>query len=199
MPLTRRRLGLLVTAGALALLTGGIVVAEFALRAGAQERLDAVTATQDPGGVLSGVSIRLSGTPVLWQLVTGGPRAEVTIPDSVIAGLLDHRLGDAVEDVWFESGLVLALLDVPLGGAPTRVEVGFEVRALDGELVVSPALVRVGGLQLPGPALTRLTGISADEGIPLGANLPDGLEIVSATATDDALVVELLLTKGLTP
>ena len=204
MPVTRRRrLSLLITAGVLTVLVGGVVVAEVAARAAAQERLDAVTATQDADGVLSGASIRLAGTPLLWQLATGGPRAEVTVPESAVGELLDHRLddrlGDVVEEVWFESGLVLALLEVPLGGVPTRVEVGFEVRVLDGELVASPALLRVGGIQLPGQALGRLLGVSADEGIALGAALPDGLEVVSATATDDALVVELLLTKGLTP
>jgi len=203
-PLTRRRRrGLLITAGALALLIGGVVVAELAVRAIAQERLDAVTAAREPAGVLGEATIRLAGTPLLWQLVTGGPRAEVTIPESAVGDLLDDRLGDrlgdAVEEVWFESGLVLALLEVPLGGTPTSVEVGFEVRALDGEIVVSPALLRVGGIQLPGQALSRLLGVSADEGLALGAALPDGLEVVSATVTDDALVTELLLAKGLTP
>lgn len=203
-PLTRRRRrGLLIAAGALALLVGGVVVAEFAVRAVAQERLDAVTATRDPDGVLSGATVRLAGTPLLWQLVTGGPRAEVTLPESVVGDLLDarldDRLGDVVEEVWFESGLVLALLEVPLGGTPTNVEVGFEVRAVDGEIVVSPALLRVGGIQLPGQALGRLFGVSAEEGIALGAALPDGLEVVSATVTDDALVTELLLAKGLAP
>jgi hypothetical protein len=192
-----RHLVAIVVAGVLALVAGGLAAAEFALRAVAQERLDAATEQLDgDGGAFAGATVALADGPLLAQLVTGGLRVEVGIPESALGGLLGERLGDRVDEVWFESGLVLAAVPLTVAGSPVDVEVGFEIAAVDGGIHATPTLLRVGGLQLPAGMLTRLVGPDAADGIQLGPALPGDLRVVDVTVTDDELVAELLLPRG---
>lgn len=192
-----RHLVAIVVAGVLALVAGGLAVAEFALRVVAQERLDAATEQlEGDGGAFADATVALVDGPLLAQLVTGGVRVEVGIPESALGGLLGERLGDRVDEVWFESGLVLAAVPLTVAGSPVDVEVGFEIAAVDGGIHATPTLLRVGGLQLPAGMLTRLVGPDAADGIQLGPALPGDLRVVDVTVTDDELVAELLLPRG---
>lgn len=188
---SRRRRGLLIAAAAVVLLVLGAVAVETLLRARAAEALD--DAAETIGDELPGATASLAGEPMLVQLASGGVRVDLAVPASALTSFADARL-DVVKGVWFESGMLVLQSEIGLAGIPTPVEVGFELSAADGSLVALPGLVRVGGLQLPEAAITRVLGPDAEDGIEFGSLDAERFRVESVHVDGERLQIRLLLT-----
>jgi len=182
---------------------GGIVLAQ--LIAG---RLDDLSVRSDDvsiGGLSGDVAIRAHGVPVRGEdLDALGGTASIALDAADVDALLAQAGGR-----WLSWGDIDVALPGPaaelstsasLFGVPIPLAFSAVPGVQDGDVVLTPESIRVGGLELTADTLAQapidLSALSQPLVVCDGDALPDGLEVVSADVEHAELVVRLSLADG---
>lgn len=172
-------------------------------RAAAEARAGAAIAERADPAVWRDVRVRLGGWPFTVGLLRGVvPEATVTgtVPFAVVADrLAEEAATPGTVSVSGADGLLLVGTELERATAELPVQVGIELTAVDGDLLLTPVRVDVAGQRVPitgdGPWAGLAGGLLDERRVDVGALLEEGalaaaggaLALTGAEVVDDGL------------
>lgn len=164
---------------------------------GRLDRLDVSSADVPLGDVVADVSVRARDVPIRGDGTDiGSAEATVTLGADQLQTLLAQVGGLPDAQLTLAPPDVEVAVDLPLFGVSVPIGLDLTPGAVDGDIVLTPAAVRLGGVELNGQALRErfgslADGVVRDYPICIKDRLPAGLTLRDVRVESDALVADV--------